>query len=145
MDLGNKWMEDSESEEDEDYVQNEVPPPQVDDEFRNRVLKVKHSLYDNIVLAPELGTKDAQSNKILNDYLGKLNKVYVMALNAKSGRFMVSELSSFPEPTRALIKDTMSWIVDFFSKNKVPDTIPYDDYINKSFHEYQFVQDNSFE
>ena len=106
MELGDKWIEDSESE-DEDYVQNEVPPPQVDTEFRNKVLKVKHSLYDNIILAPELGTKQAQSNKILNDYLGKLNKVYVMALNAKSGRFMVSELSSFPEPTRELIKDTM--------------------------------------
>jgi hypothetical protein len=144
MELGDKWIEDSESE-DEDYVQNEVPPPQVDTEFRNKVLKVKHSLYDNIILAPELGTKQAQSNKILNDYLGKLNKVYVMALNAKSGRFMVSELSSFPEPTRELIKDTMILIVDFLSKNKVPDTIPYDDYINKSFHEYQFVQDNSFE
>jgi hypothetical protein len=91
MEIGNKWIEDSESEEDEDYMQNEVPPPQVDNEFRNRVLKVKHSLYDNIVLAPELGTKEAQSNKILNDYLGKLNKVYVMALNAKSGRFMANK------------------------------------------------------
>jgi hypothetical protein len=96
-------------------------------------------------LAPKLGTKEAQSKKVLDDYLGKLNKVYVMALNAKSGRFMTSELSSFPEPTRALIKDTMDWIMEFFSKNKVPDTIPYDDYINKSFHEFQYVQDNSFE
>jgi hypothetical protein len=71
--------------------------------------------------------------------------VYVLALNAKSGRFIESELGSFPEPTKGLIKDTMRWIVDFFGKNRIPDTIPYDDYIKKSFHEYQFVQDNSFE
>jgi hypothetical protein len=145
MEFGDKWIEDSESEEDEDYVQNEVPPPQVDEDFRNKVLNVKHSLYDNIVLSPNLDSKDAQSKQVLNEYLSKLNKVYVLALNAKSGRFMVSELNSFPEPTRVLIKDTMDWIKDFFSKNRVPDTIPYDDYINKSFHEYQFVQDNSFE
>jgi hypothetical protein len=145
MDFENKWQEDSESEVDEDYVLNEVPPPQIDSEFREKVLKVKHSLYDNIVLSPEPNTKEAQSKQVLNAYLSKLNKVYVLALNAKSGRFVVSELDSFPEPTRDLIKDTMNWIIDFFSKNKVPDTIPYDDYINKSFHEYQFVQDNSFE
>lgn len=34
MELGDKWIEDSESEADEEYVQNEVPPPQVDDEFQ---------------------------------------------------------------------------------------------------------------
>jgi hypothetical protein len=112
------------------------------------VLQVKHGLYDNIVLSPELGTVGAQDSNILQDYLNNIHHVYVLSINAQNGiKYSDNdkEFDAFPENTRDKIRKTLAWITDFFSKNTIPDTIPYSDFIRKSFHEYQFVQNNSFE
>ena len=148
MDLNNKWEDDTDSEyEDEDYTQNEVPPPAVDQQFINNILEVKHKLYDSTVLAPELETPEAQSNKVLQEYLNNLNSVYVMAINAQTGNTLGNEqrIHNFPPETREAITQTLNGIAEYFSKNTVPDTIPYSDFIRNTLHTYPFVQDNSFE
>lgn len=150
MDIGeNKWVENEDEEynqEDEEYVQNETSPETLDNNFVNNILGVKHSLYDNIVLAPELGTEKAQSKEVLQEYLNRLNDVYVMSLKAQNGnKFGEQEINMFPEESREAVVQTLNWITDYFSKNRVPDTIPYADYIRKSLHDYQFIQTNSFE
>jgi hypothetical protein len=141
------WSKESDSEyEDEDeYITNEVAPPEIDNEFRNNVLNIKHNLYENIVLSPELGTDKAQSLQALQDYLRNINQVYILSLNAQRGQVNEGDLNKFPEGVRMQVKTLLNWLSDYFSKNRVPDTIPYEDYIRKSFKEYQFVQDNSFE
>ena len=147
MDM-NKWEEDNDSEYDNDeYTENEVPPPAINQEFIDNILEVKHKLYETTVLAPELETPEAQSNEVLQKYMNNLNSVYVMAINAQSGNMLGNEqrINNFPPETREVITRTLKWIADFFSKNTVSDTIPYSDFIRKSLHEYQFVQDNSFE
>lgn len=144
----NTWNDtDSEDEyNDEEYVQNEVAPQSIHKDFSDNVLNVKHSLYDNIVLSPQLGTERAQSQEILQDYLNKLNDMYVMSITAQNGKQIdENTLHRFPENSRQIIRQTLNWIADYFSKNRIPDTIPYSDHIRKSFHDYQFVQDNSFE
>jgi hypothetical protein len=145
----NQWSaDDSDSDYDEEYIQNEVPPNTVDKDFIENVLKVKHSLYDNIVLSPELGTTEAQDNNILQQYLNKIHHMYVLSINAQNGiKYSDNdeELKEFPSATRDIIKQTLTLITDFFSKNTIPDTIPYSDFIRKSFHEYQFIQNKSFE
>jgi hypothetical protein len=145
MDL-DKWRSDeSEDEyEEEDYVQNELPPPDVNDTFRENVLNVKHILYDNTVLKPELGTYKAQSNKVLYEYLKDINQVYVLCLNAQKGNVNDADLSKLPVEARQPLKQVLTYLADYFKKNRVPDTIPYEDYVRKSFKEYQFVQVNSF-
>ncbi len=146
--LWNKDMaEDSDEEyyEGDEYVPNEVTPPEIDNEFRNNILGIKHNLYENTVLSPELGTDKAQSLQALQEYLKNINQVYILSLNAQKGQVNEAELSKFPENIRVQIKTLLNWLTDYFSKNRVPDTIPYEDYIRKSFREYQFVQDNSFE
>lgn len=144
MNYENKWEPD-ESDDEYEYIQNEISPPEVNEEFRNNVLNIKHILYDNTILKPELGSSETQSNKLLAKYLKNINDVYILCLNAKKGIINESDLNRFPEKTRQPLKQVLSWLADYFRKNKIPDTIPYDDYINKSFKEYQFVQDNSFE
>jgi hypothetical protein len=148
MDLDNTWPtnEDDTDYEDDEYVQNEVPPPELNKDFIENILKVKHSLYDNTVLSPELGTRDAQDNKILQGYLNHVGRVYILSINAQRGKVREEDLNTFPENSRRQIKMTLDWITEYFSKNRIPDTIPYSDFIRKSFHEYQFVQnDNSFD
>ena len=143
----NKWDDDADeyNEYDEDYIQNETPPPIINKEFSDNILNVKHSLYDNIVLAPSLGTKKAQSNNILQDYLDKLNDVYVLSTNAQRGNTSNFDdtLKRFPEGSREVIQRTLNYITTYFKQNPIEDTIPYSDYIRKSFHEYQFIQDTS--
>lgn len=146
----NIYINDNEYDTDDEYLQNDVPPLHVNDDFRVKVLDVKHSLYNNIVLSPELGTKEAQDSKVLNEYLDKINRVYILSLDAQLKSTSLSnniddELKVFPSDSRDSIKDVLVWITDYFSKNNIPDTIPYTDYIYKSFHEYQFIQNNSFE
>jgi hypothetical protein len=149
MDFNNKWDEETDSEyEDEDYTQNEVPPPAIDQQFIDNILEVKHKLYDATVLAPELETPEAQSNQVLQKYLNSLNSVYVMAINAQSGNTLGNEqrINNFPPETREAITRTLQGVADFFNKNTVPDTIPYSDFIRNALHTYPFVQDsNSFE
>ena len=146
MDLDKWHPEESDDDyEDDEYVPNEVSPPDVDETFRKNVLDVKHILYENTILSPNLGTSDAQSNNLLAEYLKNINGVYVLSINAQKGIVNESELNKFPEKSRKAIRDMLVWLSDYFKKNRIPDTIPYEDYINKSFKEYQFVQDNSFE
>jgi hypothetical protein len=147
MNFENKWEpEESDGEYDEEeYIQNDIMPQEVDQEFRNNVLNVKHILYDNIILKPEIGTLQAQNNNLLQEYLTNINHVYILSLNAQKGIINESELTKFPESARKPIKQVLNWLADYFKKNRIPDTIPYEDYITKSFKEYQFVQDNSFE
>lgn len=144
----NKWISDDETEDeyDGDVTTNETPIPEVDREFRESVLKAKHSLYDNIVLSPELGTNEAQNPKVLVTYMTNLNNFYELSKRAQS-RFDNDsvDLSTFPENSQQQIRMVLDWISNYFSKNKIPDTIPYTDYIRNSLHDYQFVQDNSFE
>jgi hypothetical protein len=146
MDFSNKWVDDTDDEyEDDEYIQNEISPPDLDNQFVENALKVKHSLYDNIVLAPEMGTKDAQNPKVLQQYLKNLNQVYILSLNAQKGKVSDESLKVFPKGSQESIKFTLKWISDYFSKNQPPDTIPYSDFIRKSFHEYQFVQNDNFD
>lgn len=143
---GNIWEEDSDSEYEDEY-QNEVPPPAIDQKFIDNILEVKHKLYENTVLAPELGSEKIQNNGILQDYLNNLNSVYVMAINAQNGRILGNDkrINNFPPDAQEAITRTLKWIEDFFSKNTAPDTIPYSDFIRNTLHTYPFVQDKSFD
>jgi hypothetical protein len=140
----NKW-EESDEEINEDEVMNEVPPPDIDEQFRKNVLTVKHNLYDSTVLKPKLGTPQAQSGEVIEDYFKKLNNVYILCLNAQKGIVDPSKLNRFPQNVKEPLLLVLNWLSDFFTKNRVADTIPYKDYIRKNFKEFQFVQDNSFE
>jgi hypothetical protein len=133
-------------EEDQEVVKRDDPLPELDTLFRENVKNVKHSLYNNIVLSPELGTDGAQDNTVLQNYLEKLNKLYILSISAENGKYVPDKaLVIFPESSRPLIRTTLDWIVDFFRKNHISLTVPYSDHIRKSFHDYQFVQNNSFE
>lgn len=142
-DTTNKW--DSDSDEDINDYQNEESPPELDKVFINDILKIKQDLYDNIVFSPELGTTEAQNVNILNKYLNNINTLYILSIKAQKGNVNIRELDTFPEKSREQILNILNWITNFFSTNSVQDVIPYSDYIRKSFHEYQFVQKNSFE
>lgn len=137
------WESDSD-EGDSDYEINEIPPPDIDDKFRNNVMNVKHILYEKLINEPE----DNEEN--LKNYISKLNTLYILAISAQSNNKMLIHESShtleqFPPELREQIKEILVWISDYFSKNTIPDTIPYTDYIKKSLHDYQFIQHNSFE
>ncbi len=141
------WKRDESDDEydDEEHQQNEEVPVGIDEKFKNDVLNVKHKLYENIVLSPELGTEKAQNLETVQEYLKNINNVYILCLNAQKGIINDEELNKFPVNVRDSLKRVLNWLNDYFRKNQIPDTIPYDDFINKSFKEYQFVQDNSFE
>lgn len=141
----NKWNPEESDDDYEEYMQNEVPPPELDEKFKQNVLDVKHNLYDSTILAPELGTSLAQSNKTLESYLNKLSHIYILCLNAQKGIINDKDIIQFPEKVREPLQKVLKAIVDFFQKNCIPDTIPYEDYIRKHFHDYQFIQNNSFD
>lgn len=141
----NTWDESDEEYQDEEYVQNDVAPPPLDDKFIKNVLSIKHSLYDDIILSPELGTKEAQDNSLIQKYIKQLNNVYVLSLNAKKGIINENGLKEYTPKTREQIKNILVWISEFFKKNHINDTIPYENYLYTMLHEYPFIQDNSYE
>ena len=117
----------------------------IDPEFRKNVRNLKHTLYENIIFAPNLNTDEAQSIDPFAKYLENINNVYLLSINAqKSQKGKINNLDQFPKETRELISNVLIWIEDYFKKNEVVDRIPYERYIQKSFNEYPFVQTNSF-
>lgn len=138
------WESDSD-EGGSDYEINEIPPPDIDNKFRDNVINVKHRLYEKLINEPE----DNEDN--LKNYITQLNTFYVLAIGAQSNDNKLSlqstpqTLEQFPPELREQIREILDWISDYFSKNTIPDTIPYTDYIKKSLHDYQFLQHNSFE
>lgn len=143
----NAWDESSDEDEylNNDIELNETPPPDIDVNFKQNILKIKHSLYDNTVLSPELGTKKVHDNRILNTYINQLNGIYIMIMKIQNGQKISQDLTQYPEGTRELIKATLNWIGDFFRKNRVEDTIPYFQFVQTHLHEYPFNQSNSFD
>jgi hypothetical protein len=135
------WESTSDDGGDSDYELNEIPPPDIDEKFRDDVLNVKHKLYEKLINEPE------DSDENLKNYTSKLGALYVMAINAQSTSELPrpESLEQFPPELREQITNVLAWISDYFKKNTLPDTIPYTDYIKKSLHDYQFIQHNSFE
>jgi hypothetical protein len=144
--IENKWEEnDSDEEYDEEENFNDIPSDDINQEFKNNILSVKHIIYDNTILQPEVGSKDIQSNKLINKYLWNINHVYVLCLNAQKGIINESDINKLTEKAREPTKNILQWVSNFFKNNREADTIPYADYIKNSFHNYQFIQNNSFE
>lgn len=134
------WSDDSEEED----QQNDRPPEGIAEEFENHALQAKHKLYEQTVLSPVIGEEKAQSNERLNDYLNHIHNVYVLALISQNGKKNARNLDGFPEGAQEGIHRLLEWLETFFSKNQIPDTIPYTWYIRMHFHDYPFVQNNSF-
>ena len=133
------------SDEVEEYV-NETPLPEIDSNFRTKMLNCKNALYEVIIFSGQEGTESAQDNKLLQVYLKSIDKLYSMSkLLQNRSTNQIPDLSEFPEKAREPIKMLFEWIRQFFINNSIPDTIPYTDYIRKSLHEYPFVRVNSFE
>jgi hypothetical protein len=143
MSNNNMWETDSDDDYNDEIIQNDVSPPDIDSEFRNNILNIKHEIYENTILKPELNTEEAQSEELLNKYIENLNNIYILCLNAQKGN-VSNDLDKFPKEIRYSISVLLSGLADFFKKNQVVDTIPYASYIQKSFKEYPFIQTNSF-
>lgn len=137
---GDRWSDD----DDEEYQQNEEPPKGVDAEFAKHVLNVKHKIYDETVLSPNMDDNNSQKNELVDEYLKHINKVYILAVIAQNGKKNARNLDEFPKGAQEAIQQTMDWLEMYFSKNRIPDTTPYVHYIRNQFHVYPFIQDNSF-
>ena len=137
---GDRWSDD----EDEEYQQNEQPPKGIETDFSNQILALKHKIYDETVLSPDIHEESAQNDRLLDDYLKHINKVYVLAVISQNGKKNARNLDEFPKGAQESIQKTLDWLEMFFSKNRIPDTIPYVHYIRNQLHVYPFVQDNSF-
>lgn len=131
----------------EEYEQNDIPPPGVEDEFRNAMLDAKKSLNFTIIDGPELETRNAQDIKLVNKYVNTLNKLYILSIDAQRGVDVVNakNMDAFPADSREKVKIALNFITDYFKKLSVADRIPYENYIRNSFKENQFLLHNNFE
>lgn len=137
----------SDNSYEEEYMQNEIPPSDVDDKFREVILDAKRSLNTKIINGPELGTRESQSIKLVNNYINALNHLYVLSLDAQRGINVINEknLSIFPVETKDKIELALQYITDYFKKLNIVDKIPYEHYIRQSFKENQFLLHNNFD
>ena len=128
--------------EEDDYVQNEEPLEELNDDFKNKIQEVKINLYNNTVMLPALGTPEAQDDKLRKEYLKHVNNLYILMLRAQNGKntFNDKMITRFPEGSREVIIDVLKWIENYFNKNNIPDTIPYSDHITQQFHVYPYIR-----
>lgn len=143
MDLfgGDRWSDD---EDDEEYQQNDQPPKGIEGDFSKHIIDLKHKIYDETILSPTMDEESSQKDELLDEYLKHINKVYVLAVVSQNGKKNARNLDEFPKGAQESIQKALDWLEMFFSKNRIPDTIPYVHYIRNQLHVYPFVQDNSF-
>ena len=137
---------DSESEE-EDDAPNETPIKPIDTTFADMIAHVKRTLYNSIILAPPLGSRDAQSDAMRTTYQIKLRRVHMLCKSAETGRSPIqkdSDLRMFPGMSRSPIKNLLNWTAAFFRSNSVAQTLPYSDYMLQKLKVYPFDQRKSF-
>ena len=125
-----------------DSEQNDTPLSKIDDNFKNALLTAKKNLYDSIIFAPDVGTHDAQSMELVNQYLKSLNELYKLALSAKKG-MVHKDLDLFPYNSRESIGIALNVISMFFKNNS--DTVQYDDFISNCYKDYQFILNDNFD
>jgi hypothetical protein len=135
---------DSESEE-EDDAPNETPIKPIDSTFTDKIAHIKRTLYNSIILAPPLGSRDAQSDVMRTTYQIKLRRVFLLCKNAEKGQSLQeSDLRMFPAMARQPIKMLLDWMIPFFRSNSIADTLPYSDYLVQKLKVYPFDQRKSF-
>lgn len=125
-----------------DSEQNDTPFSKIDDNFKNALLNAKKSLYNSIIFEPDIGTDEAQSIKLINEYLKNLNELYKLALSAKKG-IVPKDLDLFPYNSRESIGIALNVISMFFKNNS--DTTQYDDFISNCYKDYQFILNDNFD
>lgn len=131
--------------ENEEDMLNENPLPEIDNEFRKLVLDIKHKLYNSIIFSGKEGTHNSQNNKLMDDYLNKLNRIYIYTIQFQNkNNISKVDLNQFPESVREPIQQLLEWIKTFFNKNNMVDTIPYSCYLKNNFYEYPYVQTDNF-
>ena len=145
--MSNMWPNNEESDDDyndEDSILNEEPPPDVDENFKKSVSNLKHTIYEATVLSPDLGTEEAQNNRVLEDYINVLNNVNNLSKQAQKGKINKNELNQFPKEIQEPINNLLTSITDHSKNNSPADTITRIDHIQNSFKVHPFIQKNSF-
>ena len=136
----NKWEKsDSDSDSDSDI---EDPVSDLHPIFVEQVNNIKHKIYEHIVMEPILKTKKAQDIRLLNQYRLLLQKLYNASIQAQNGQIFM--LGYFPIHLKELIHQLLEWIQDFFKKNSLVDTVPYEFYLKQSLLTFPYIQNNSF-
>jgi hypothetical protein len=133
----------SEESDSDDDQKNDTPLKVINPKFRKGFVDIKNALYDSTVYSKKEGTPESHDMKLLQDYVGKLNHLYVISLDAQKIVNNVndeSQLEVFPEELRSIIKGVLVWTSDYFSKNGREDTLPYSRVIDEVLHENPFVQ-----
>lgn len=133
-----------EFDEDDEEMYNESGFDDIQPEFKNLVLATKRQLYDCIIKGPPIDSNAAQDNRLLIEYIAKLNVLYQMCKLLNSGTLsatkLQSKLSTFPMESRENIAELTNWLNDFTNKNEYVDTIPYNDYLEVHLIRHPFIQ-----
>lgn len=138
----NRWKNEvEESDESDEELQNETPLNGVDPEFRNKLIAIKHQLYENTVYSPDEENDEAQDLSLLQDYLSQLNCFYLLTIDARNGKTEYTSIEKLPEPLQTSIRNILEWIHEYFHNNTKEDTLPYSRMIDQVLHEDPFIQE----
>jgi len=133
----------SDSEAESEDQKNDTPLKGVDPKFRKGLIDIKNALYDSTVYSKKEATPESHDMKLLQDYIGNLNHLYVISIDAQKMVNNVnddSQLEVFPKELRDTIKGVLVWTSDFFRNNGREDTRPYSRVIEEVLHENPYVQ-----
>lgn len=114
-------------------------------EFKKSIVNAKYKLYVANVFPSNENADDKDkihSIELLKKYRNDLNNFYIYSvkLQNRSNHNDAIDLSIFPEETRDSIQLALNIVKSFFSKNSIPETIPYTNFIKSSLHTFPYVQ-----
>jgi hypothetical protein len=136
--------DDEDEDEDKSTISYVIPKP-IDSTFAFYITKIKHHIYQAIVLpSSDLDNPDIQNIDLLQKYLDTLKNVYDILLeslppvnNMDTNKI---KKSMYPKHSIKYIFKSMKWINQFYNTNSYMDVVPYEHFIKNHFIVYPWVQ-----
>jgi hypothetical protein len=127
------------------FIPNNKEFEGLDPRFKEQVLDIKHSLYEQSILKPQEDTAEAQRIDLMELYETYIKMLYaILKQSQKNKPISSTAISLFPGDTISPIRALVSWISSFYSKNTPRETIPYSHYIDVHLHTNPYYQDDLF-
>jgi hypothetical protein len=108
-------------------------------DFKKNILNAKYKLYEANVLSDKIPADMTQSPQLLNNYIKNLEQFYVYSINLQNKTVEPIDINVFPEESRDSIQLALNIVKDFFSRNSIPETIPYSNFIRTVLKEHPYI------
>lgn len=108
-------------------------------DFCDAIINAKYSLYENIIISPELGTPKSQDLALNDEFKRQLQVLFTIIMGVINTNNTSINLDTFPEGSRIIIKNAINVSDKYKNQTSAEFRNKYTSYIINHLHDYPFI------